>query len=331
MSLTDNSNFHNFSYSDAMLFSVPKGELFPIGLLIDKNKSSKKHTDDIKIKILNELRNNLDETGNDILTNMPLPERFSKAQVLEKWSFNTNQFFNNIEGEIKAEKDSSFSLLIETLEIKDKIEQKVQNNNFTNIDRLIKLYERKLVDAFKLITKLMLSMRTNMSIMFLDSELPPEFISTISNTMNSSLTYLEFLQSEQDPILIDLSKYKTGRITVKKTKPILARIDELEEDHGKLLLNFQRLLFFIEIWNSPTLDDLFTNQDINYDIKNFESKQEFFINSLTKLNQFAIDFHHKVINAAKEREQSIPFSLKEKESGKDADAISLFAKIIHSF
>ena len=331
MSLTDNSNFHNFSYSDAMLFSVPKGELYPIGLLIDKNKSRKKHAEDNKIKILNELRNNLDETGNDILTNMPLPERFSKDQVLKKWSLNTNQFFNNIEDEIKAEKDSSFSLLIETLEIKDRIEQKVQNNNYKNIDRLIKLYERKLDDAFKLINKLMLSMRTNMSIMFLDSELPPEFISTISNTMNSSLTYLEFLQSERDPIIIDLSKYKSGRITVKKTKPILARINELEEDHGKLLLNFQRLLFFVEIWNSPTLDDLFTNQDINYDIKNFESKQEFFINSLTKLNQFAKDFHHKVINAAKERKQSIPFSLKEKESRKNDEAISLYAKIIHTF
>ncbi len=331
MSLTENSNFPNFSYSDAMLFSVPKGDLYPIGLLTDKKQSGKRNDLDIKIKILSELRNSLDETGNNIITEMPLPERFSKANVLEKWLLNTNQYFNKVEDEISAEKDSSFSLLIETLELKEKIEYKVQTNNYQNIDRLIKLYDRKLIDAFKLIYKLMLSIRTNLSIMFLDSELPPEFISTISNTMNSSLTFIEFLQSEQDSIFVDLNKYKSGRTTVKRTKPILARIDALDEDHNKLLLNFQRLLFFIEIWNSPTLEVLFTDQDIHYDIKNFESHQGFFINSLNKLNQFAKDFHHKVINAAMERKQSIPFSLKEKDSRKDDDAISLFAKIIHSY
>jgi len=262
---------------------------------------------------------------------MPLPERFSKDSVVEKWALNTNEYFNKIEDEITTEKDSSFNLLIETLELKERIEHKVQTNNYQDIDRLIQLYERKLVKAFKIIYKLMLSIRTNLSIMFLDSELPPEFISAISNTMNSSLTYVEFLQSEQDPIIIDLKKYKSGRITIKKTKPILARIDELDEDHVKLLLNLQRLLFFIEIWNSPTLDALFTNQDIHYDIKNFETHQDFFIKSLFKLNQFAKEFHHKVINIAKECKQTIPFSLKEKKLKKNDDAISLYAKIIHSF
>ncbi|TET32497.1 MAG: hypothetical protein E3J70_00910 [Candidatus Heimdallarchaeota archaeon] len=331
MSLTDNSNFHNFSYSDAILFSAPKGDLYPIGLLSDKDHPSKKLATDIKFKILSELRNSLDENGNNILADMPLPERFSKDEVFEKWSLRTNNYFNKIEEEIKAEKDSSFSLLIETLEYKEKIEHKVQTKNFQNIDQLIKLYEKKLVEAFKLIYKLMLTIRTDLSIMFLDSELPSEFITTISNTMNSSLTFLEFLQSEQDPIIIDLKKYKSGRTTVKKTKPILSQIDELDEDHSKLLLNFQRLLFFIEIWNSPSLDELFTDQDIHYDIKNFESHQEFFIKSLNKLDLFAKEFHHKVIDAAKKSKQLIPFSLKEKESRNDDDAISLYAKIIHSF
>ena len=331
MSLTGSSNFHNFSYSDALLFAAPKGDLYPVDILVDRDQSIKKLAEDIKLKILTELRNSLNETGNNILTNMPLPERFSKVEVLEKWSLRTNLYFNKIEEEIKAEKDSSFSLLIETLEFKEKIVYKVQTKNFQSIDQLITLYEKKLVEAFELIYKLMLSIRTDLSIMFLDSELPPEFIATISNTMNSSLTFIEFLQSEQDPIIVDLKKYKSGRKTAKKTKPILARIDELDEDHSKLLLNFQRLLFFIEIWNSPSLSELFTDQDIHYDIKNFESHQEFFINSLNNLDRFAKDFHHKVIDVAKERKQLIPFSLKEKESRNDNDTISLYAKIIHSF
>ena len=331
MSLTDSSNFHNFSYSDAILFSAPKGNLYPIGLLIEKDQSGKKPTSDIKLEILSELRDSLDETGNNILIKMPLPDRFSREDVLKKWSLRTNNFFNKIEEEIKAKKDSSFSLFIETLEFREKIEYKVQAKNFQNIEHLIKLYEKKLVEAFKLIYKLMLSIRTDLSIMYLDSELPPEFITAISNTMNASLTFLEFLQSEQNPIIIDLKKYKSGRTTVKKSKPILARIDELDDNHGKLLLNFQRLLFFIEIWNSPGLDELFTDQDIHYNMKNFGLHQEFFLNSLNKLDHFAKDFHYKVINAAKERNQTIPFSLREKESSEIDDTISLYAKIIHSY
>jgi len=152
----------------------------------------------------------------------------------------------------------------------------------------------------------------------------------VSNTINSSLVYLRFLQSERNSIIVDLKKYKTGRTNIKKSKPILVRIDELDNLHNELLLKLQKLLFFMEIWNSPSLEELFTDQDIHYAITNFDDHQDFYINSLLKLSQFAKDFHHKIIQTAKEHKKVVPFSLKENITNDDENTISLYAKIIHS-
>ncbi|MBY8995983.1 MAG: hypothetical protein KGD59_15645 [Candidatus Heimdallarchaeota archaeon] len=326
MSLTGNTNFHNFTYSDAFLISVPKGNLFPIGIIEEKTDIEKKIQGDIKLNIISELRNDLANTGNKILDNMPLPERFAKLEVLDKWMIRINNFFDKIELEIKEKKDTSFSMLIETIEFKEKIENKIKNKKYSNIDQLINSYEKKLDNTFDSINKFMVSIRTDLSIMFLDSELPSEFMFCVSQTINSSLTYLRFLQSEQDPLMIDLKRYKSGRTSVKKSKPILIRIDEMDEMHNELTLSLQRLLFFIEIWNSKSIDELFTDQEIQYNIKNFDDYQEFFLNSLDKLTIFAKDFHHKVILAVKEREKEQVFRIQ----NEDENIKSLFANILHS-
>ena len=326
MSSTIKTNFHNFSYSDAFLISVPKGNLFPTGIIEEKSELEKKAQGDIKLNIINELRNDLANTGNKILKDMPLPERFTKIQVIDKWMIRINSLFDRIELEIKEKKDTSFSMLIETIEFKEKIENKIRNKKYSSIDQLIKSYEKKLNKVFKTITEFMVSIRTDLSIMFLDSELPSEFMLCVSQTINSSIDYLRFLQSEQDPLMLDLKRYKSGRTTIKKSKPILIRIDKLDEIHNKLTLSLQRLLFFIEIWNSKSIDDLFTDQEIQYNIKNFDDYQEFFLNSLDKLTIYAKDFHHRVILASKEREKNQIFRLR----NDDENIKSLYANLIHS-
>lgn len=332
MSTTNNStSFNQFDFSDFFLAGVSKGNLYPLGIIEEESIETINGSGlEVQLKILQELKDRVTNHGSTILNDMPLPKRFTKEQINHQWSKVVNNYFNKMEKKVQHNRESGyFNVLITTLELKRRIETRIKNKNYVNLNQVITSYKQQLEQTFINIIDLLFSLRTVYNLIYLEANLPAEFSLCINNVLNAIITYIQFLQLEIEDIIKNLRRFKSGRRTIKDSKSIIITIAELDKLHNKVFANFNKLILFMEVWNTKSIDDVFINSS-TYCITNFDNYQDFFINSLNQLLNFGNNFHQRVVLAALEREKMIPFALREGLSEEEEETRSLFARIVHS-
>lgn len=318
------------SISDAFVLAFPKGCLYPLDLEdFDKNFEEilKK---ELKMKIIKEIKTSMHKSGERIFIDLPLPKRFTRDIVLHKWVSLLDAIFEKVEAEIEEKSDSYFTNFIETITTKRVIEQKINEKTYKNLDREIIKYENLLQNSFTHMKDLLQDMKIAYSYIYLESELPVEYIMVVNKALNATINYVDYLKSEFS-IINSLKRFKAGRSKAKSTKPLFVLFDNLNKLEYKMMNQLQKLQLFMDIWHAEDVDDLFSGKTkLVYSEERFREESEYFINLIEKLNYQASEFHRRIILTARNRKKKIPMTFTADNKESDNDKIKLFANLIHS-
>jgi len=324
--------------------TVPEAiaSIFPLGSIfyptdtidIDDSIFEKSTFKKMKQEILESLKLTSKKIGEIIFEDIPIPERFEREQVFKKWEEMINQIYNDLIAKVNKQDivlTNEDKLLIENLRIIRKIEEAINDNQRELVVEYIENYQALVNDSFKLIKKALYSIRRKYSKIFFESKLKPEFMTYISNTINTMISYFYYLNSELNNVLAIFRQLLHGRskidIIKKKTKAVFARISNLDQIQLLLLIQLAKLQLYMDIWSSKTIDDLFKPK-VKYDNKSIDNAHfDKILNELTKTSK---ELHYKIIETTHEGEKEIPFTFSSNIDKKDKEKMHLISRIIHN-
>ncbi len=315
--------------------------IFPLGSVLypteteDINESAfeKSTLNKMKIDVLKALEKGTKKIGEAIFENIPIPDRFERKEIYEKWEEETSKVYGNLIKQVK-EKDIDLSkedkMLIENIGIIRKIELAIDNNDRDKLVRSIENYQKHINDNFKHLEKALFSIRRKYSKIYFESKLKPAYMTSISKVINTLISYFYYLDSELNSVLSIFRQLINKRIKLetvkKKTKAVFTRIVSLDLIEFELLLQLMYLQLFMEIWSSKNKDELFKPKT-KYDNNLIDN--EHFDKILNDLNKMSDKLHYKIIEITRERKKEIPFTFSNNINDKNEEKMQLFSRIIH--
>ncbi|MBN1328587.1 MAG: hypothetical protein JXA54_03850 [Candidatus Heimdallarchaeota archaeon] len=316
--------------------------IFPLGTIlypthtdeIDESFLDKLYVKKMKLEILDTLKRSTKKIGEIIFEDIPVPDRFNREDIYEKWEEMVNKIYNDLIEQVNN-KDIKWTnddlMLIENFRIIRKMEDAINDNQRDTLANYIESYQTHVNDNFKLIESTLFTIRRKFSIIYFESKLKPAFMTSISKTINTMLSYFYYLNSELSFILSTFRQLLHGRskidIIKKKTKAVFARISGLDLIEFALLIDLMKLQLFMDIWSSKNKDELFQTKT-KYDNEAIDN--EHFDNILKNLTKISDDLHYKLIEITREREKDIPFTFSNNITNKDEEKMHLISRIIHN-
>ncbi|MHA1630350.1 MAG: hypothetical protein ACTSXO_07380 [Candidatus Heimdallarchaeota archaeon] len=322
--------------SEVITTTMPLGMIFYPTETVESEeiKEEKEEIKQLKIEILKILEEGTLDIGLKILNKMKIPPWFRLEEVISKWRIEVKRIFARSIEKLKEKKKLSKedNLLLDQLRINRCVEKAIKNNNKPELKTAIKNYRKLINESFDIIENTLYKTRRKYGQIFLESKLNPKFMTYISKTINVIITYFHYLKSELNNIVSELRVILSGRGSIdhfkKNTKAALTRIIRLDMKQSKLLMKILELEFFMDIWSSKTIEELFRPKKV-YDATKLEN--EHFLKILNELNKTSMDLHFEIIKVSRERKKEVPFTFSTNFDNKNNEKMELISRIIHNF
>jgi len=328
--------FHD-NLENSLVKALPMGTLvYPLDTKQTKEQEKiKKVTRKEKIEILHEVKKELKKVASNFIIKekIPIPERFTIDDIMKQWGLLLDSYFEkweNILEEKKSKLHKEEEKILETLVLVRRMEQSLENKDTVHFKSLIDDYAKAVKMSFEIYYGSLDKLRTSYGKIFLESNLPPEFMTYTNKLVNTLISYLNFLESILTDVQLILGRLVRGRGTLehfkKDTNKFFSTIEELDVLQYTIINELFKLEFYMDIWHSESPDDLFKTKK-SYTIEKLDI--EYFSKAMKKLDKLSTNFHIKIIKSSIAFEKVIPNTLSSEQDEID-EKLTIMARMLHT-
>ena len=249
----------------------------------------------------------------ELFKNIPIPNRFTREGIVD---FFVEQTVIQLEKELdKLDQTLKNNIILKFLKLFFDIAKEIDNKDKKVKQEKLPTLLIKLKNLYKkiIITNIQSASNTRKQLqgVFLCSDFPSKFVTSISKMCNVLITYNYYLLAEGEKFLEESIRilqqgkdFKEGRweqFFNMDNKKVL----ELQFD---LYKNLMELTVFIELWHAPTMEALLdSNKEKVFSYK--ELNKEFFEQKILIIEETANELHEIILDSLYQQQLSIPYTL----------------------